>query len=80
MPRRLQRTDPRRARKTGATRHAGLHRTQAAAAALLPEPGVGRCQQVPRRLPELLPRYYTSGDGGYIDEDGYVFVMGEWTM
>ncbi len=22
------------------------------------------------------PGYYTSGDGGYIDEDGYVFVMG----
>lgn len=24
----------------------------------------------------FLPGYYTSGDGGYIDEDGYVFVMG----
>ena len=23
----------------------------------------------------FLPGYYTSGDGGYIDEDGYVFVM-----
>ena len=22
------------------------------------------------------PGYYTSGDGGYVDEDGYVFVMG----
>ncbi len=22
------------------------------------------------------PGYYTSGDGGYLDEDGYVFVMG----
>lgn len=22
------------------------------------------------------PGYYTSGDGGYIDEDGYVFIMG----
>jgi propionyl-CoA synthetase len=24
----------------------------------------------------FLPGYYTSGDGGYIDEEGYVFVMG----
>ena len=24
----------------------------------------------------FLPGHYTSGDGGYIDEDGYVFVMG----
>jgi propionyl-CoA synthetase len=24
----------------------------------------------------FLPGFYTSGDGGYIDEDGYVFVMG----
>ncbi len=24
----------------------------------------------------FLPGYYTSGDGGYIDADGYVFVMG----
>jgi propionyl-CoA synthetase len=24
----------------------------------------------------LFPGYYCSGDGGYIDEDGYVFVMG----
>jgi propionyl-CoA synthetase len=24
----------------------------------------------------FLPGYYTSGDGGYIDDDGYVFVMG----
>ncbi|WP_148862511.1 propionyl-CoA synthetase [Marinobacter fonticola] len=23
-----------------------------------------------------LPGYYSSGDGGYIDEDGYVFIMG----
>ncbi|ROT99569.1 propionyl-CoA synthetase [Marinobacter sp. R17] len=23
-----------------------------------------------------LPGYYTTGDGGYIDEDGYVFIMG----
>ncbi len=25
---------------------------------------------------EAFPGYYASGDGGYIDEDGYVFVMG----
>jgi len=25
---------------------------------------------------QFLPGYYTSGDGGYIDNDGYVFVMG----
>lgn len=25
---------------------------------------------------EQFPGYYVSGDGGYIDEDGYVFVMG----
>ena len=25
---------------------------------------------------QFLPGYYTSGDGGYIDDDGYVFVMG----
>ena len=25
---------------------------------------------------EVFPGYYTSGDGGYIDEDGYVFIMG----
>ncbi len=24
----------------------------------------------------FLPGYYTTGDGGYIDDDGYVFVMG----
>lgn len=24
----------------------------------------------------VYPGYYTSGDGGYIDEDGYVFIMG----
>ncbi len=24
----------------------------------------------------FLPGYYTSGDGGYVDEEGYVFVMG----
>ena len=24
----------------------------------------------------FLPGFYTSGDGGYVDEDGYVFVMG----
>nr|WP_275667851.1 propionyl-CoA synthetase [Marinobacter salexigens] len=24
----------------------------------------------------LIPGFYSSGDGGYIDEDGYVFVMG----
>ncbi len=24
----------------------------------------------------FLPGYYTSGDGGYVDQDGYVFVMG----
>ena len=25
---------------------------------------------------ETYPGYYNSGDGGYIDEDGYVFIMG----
>lgn len=25
---------------------------------------------------ERFPGYYSSGDGGYIDEDGYVFIMG----
>jgi propionyl-CoA synthetase len=25
---------------------------------------------------QFLPGYYTTGDGGYIDNDGYVFVMG----
>ncbi|GAB1235400.1 AMP-binding protein [Ferrigenium sp. UT5] len=25
---------------------------------------------------QFLPGYYTTGDGGYIDDDGYVFVMG----
>ncbi|WP_266099426.1 propionyl-CoA synthetase [Marinomonas communis] len=25
---------------------------------------------------DVYPGYYTSGDGGYIDEDGYVFIMG----
>ena len=25
---------------------------------------------------EAFPGYYASGDGGYIDDDGYVFVMG----
>ncbi len=25
---------------------------------------------------EVYPGYYNSGDGGYIDEDGYVFIMG----
>jgi propionyl-CoA synthetase len=25
---------------------------------------------------EMIPGFYTSGDGGYIDDDGYVFIMG----
>ncbi len=35
-----------------------------------PKPTKPGCSTLP------IPGYYTTGDGGYIDEDGYVFIMG----
>ncbi len=48
--------DTGRERAAGSARHAGLHRAQAAAAALVPEPYLGRRKQIPRQLPDLPAR------------------------
>jgi propionyl-CoA synthetase len=48
---------------------------QAAAAAGLPADAVERRRALLRELSRRVPGYYKTGDAGYIDEDGYVFVM-----
>ena len=59
--------------KPGDHRHA---RRQAAAAALLPADAVEERRSVSALAtsPEF-PGYYTTSDAGYIDADGYVYVM-----
>ena len=50
-------------------------RGQAADAAGHLADALERRRAVPRGLPVAFPGYYQTADAGYIDEDGYVFVM-----
>ncbi len=36
----------------------------------------GDCERFKHSYLEAYPNYYTSGDGGYKDDDGFVFIMG----
>jgi propionyl-CoA synthetase len=51
------------------------HHDQAAAAAGLPADPVAERRALRRVLPGREPGYYLSGDAGYMDDDGYLFVM-----
>ena len=53
----------------------GRHRDQAAAAAGQPADALERRGALPQDLPEHFPGYYETGDAGYIDEDGYLYIM-----
>ena len=73
----LRRAGPRRRRQAGRRRHDGLDRDRS-------------CRCPPGSLPTLwnaderfresylaaFPGYYNTSDAGFLDEDGYVFVMG----
>jgi propionyl-CoA synthetase len=48
---------------------------QAAAAAGLPADPVERRRALPRELLWRVPGYYKTADAGYIDEDGYLYIM-----
>ncbi len=61
----------------GARRHRGRDLPPAAAAAGDAADAVGRRRALRRRrTSRAYDGYYLSGDGGYLDEDGYLFVMG----
>ena len=42
----------------------------------LPADALERRRAVPRELSRRLPGYYNTSDAGFLDEDGYVYVMG----
>ena len=56
----------------GPDRHA---RRQAAAAAVVPADAVEQRRALPSSYIAEFPGYYTTSDAGYMDEDGYAFVM-----
>ena len=61
----------------GARRHRGRHLRQAAAAAGLAADPVGATTSgTSTSYLSAFDGYYLSGDGGYVDEDGYLYVMG----
>ena len=61
----------------GAARHDGLARRQAAAAAVVPADLVAaRTTACAESYLAEFPGYYKTADAGYIDADGYVYVMG----
>ena len=73
----LRRARGRRRQQGIAARHHGLARHQAAAAAGVP---ADACGSQDERMKESylaeFPGYYKTADAGYIDDDGYVYVMG----
>jgi acyl-coenzyme A synthetase/AMP-(fatty) acid ligase len=56
-------------------RHARQHRRQAAAAAGLPADAVERRQRFRDAYLDEFPGYYKTSDAGFMDEDGYLFIM-----
>ena len=56
-------------------KHARQHRREAAAAAGLPADAVERRAALPRAYLDEFPGYYKTADAGFMDEDGYLFIM-----
>ena len=54
----------------------GRGRRPAAVATGLPDGTLERCRAIPEIILQYLPRLLLYGDGGYKDEDGYVFITG----
>ena len=73
---RLRRAGARRAGRAGAGRGRGRDLHQAAHAARHAADAVGRRRPLRRSYLSAYPGYYLTGDGGYVDEDGYLYVMG----
>ena len=67
---------PRRGGQALPAEHHGRHRHQAAAATRLPADPLAGGRPLPGGLPHAFPGYYNTSDAGYLDEDGYVYVMG----
>ena len=73
----VRRAGARPVRRRGAARHRGRDLHQAAAAARGPCRRCGATTSVSSRpTSSAFDGYYLTGDGGYVDEDGYLFVMG----
>ena len=53
----------------------GAHLHPAAYAAGLPGDAVARGRALPAGLSEPLPGWYLTGDAGYKDDDGYLYIM-----